>query len=345
MRTVEWRDGRVALIDQRALPHELTIVEYSDYRQVATAIRDMVVRGAPAIGVTAAMALAQAALASQATDRPALMRSLESAAAELRAARPTAVNLGWALDRMLRRAADGALVNAEQVRKALVAEAKAMADEDVAINRRMGANGAALIRDGDTIIHHCNTGGLAAVDYGTALGVIRCAHEQGKRIHVFLDETRPRLQGARLSAWELQQWGIPFTLIADGAAGHFLRRGRINLVLFGADRIARNGDVANKVGSYMLAVVARENGVPVYSVAPTSTVDLSISDGDAIPIEERDPREVTEIGGLRIAPEGSRAANPAFDVTPHRYITGIVTENGIAYPSFDSSLPRMVNPL
>jgi len=347
MRTVEWRDGKVAMIDQRALPHELVVIEYADYRQVVTAIRDMVVRGAPAIGVSAAMGLALAALQSNAPDRPTLLRDLESAANELRASRPTAVNLGWALDRMLRRArqdgGDESLTSADDVRAALVAEAQAMADEDVAVNKRMGANGAALIRDGDTIIHHCNTGGLAAVDYGTALGVVRCAHEQGKRIHVFLDETRPRLQGARLSAWELSQWGIPFTLIADGAAGHFLRQGRINLVLFGADRIARNGDVANKVGSYMLATVAHENGVPVYSVAPTSTVDLSLAEGDAIPIEERDPREVTEIGGVRIAPEGARAANPAFDVTPHRYLTGIVTENGIAYPPFDASLSRLVN--
>ena len=347
MRTVEWRDGKVAMVDQRALPHELVVVEYADYRQVVTAIRDMVVRGAPAIGVSAAMGLALAALQSKAQDKPTLLRDLESAANELRASRPTAVNLGWALDRMLRRArqdgGDESLTSADDVRAALVAEAQVMADEDVAVNKRMGTNGAALIRDGDTIIHHCNTGGLAAVDYGTALGVVRCAHEQGKRIHVFLDETRPRLQGARLSAWELSQWGIPFTLIADGAAGHFLRQGRINLVLFGADRIARNGDVANKVGSYMLATVAHENGVPVYSVAPTSTVDLSLAEGDAIPIEERDPREVTEIGGMRIAPEGARAANPAFDVTPHRYITGIVTENGIAYPPFDVSLPQLVN--
>ena len=347
MRTVEWRDGKVAMIDQRALPHELVVVEYADYRQVVTAIRDMVVRGAPAIGVSAAMGLALAALQSKAQDKPTLLRDLESAANELRASRPTAVNLGWALDRMLRRArqdsGDESFVSADEVRAALVAEAQAMADKDVAVNKRMGANGAALIRDGDTIIHHCNTGGLAAVDYGTALGVVRCAHEQGKRIHVFVDETRPRLQGARLTAWELQQWGIPFTLIADGAAGHFLRQGRINLALFGADRIARNGDVANKVGSYMLATVAHENGVPVYSVAPTSTVDLSLAEGDAIPIEERGPREVTEIGGVRIAPEGAHAANPAFDVTPHYYITGIVTENGIAYPPFDASLPRLVN--
>jgi len=344
MRTVEWRGGRVAMIDQRALPHELIVVECTDYRQVAAAIRDMAVRGAPAIGVTAAMGLALAALHSVAQDRPALLRDVEAAARELRAARPTAVNLGWALDRMLRRSIDESLVSADDVRAALVAEAQAMADEDVAVNRRMGANGAALIRDGDTVIHHCNTGGLAAVDYGTALGVIRCAREQGKRVHVFVDETRPRLQGARLTAWELQQWGIPFTLIVDGAAGHFLRKGKINLVLFGADRIARNGDVANKIGSYMLATVAHENGVPVYSVAPTSSVDLSLSDGDAIPIEERDPREVTDIGGVRIAPQGITAANPAFDVTPHRYLTGIVTENGIAYPPFDVSLPRLVTP-
>jgi len=342
MRTVEWRDGKIAMIDQRALPHELVVAEYADYRQVATAIRDMVVRGAPAIGVSAAMGLALASLQSQAQDRSTLLRDLESAAKELRAARPTAVNLGWALDRMMRRAQDASLASADDVRAALVAEAQAMAEEDVAVNKRMGAHGASLIRDGDTILHHCNTGGLAAVDYGTALGAIRCAHEQGKRVHVLVDETRPRLQGARLTAWELQQWGIPFTLIADNAAGHFLRRGSVNLVMFGADRIARNGDVANKIGSYKLAVVGRENGVPVYSVAPTSTVDLSLPDGDAIPIEERDPREVTEIGGARIAPEGVAVANPAFDVTPHRYITGIVTENGIAYPPFDVSLRLLV---
>jgi len=342
MRTVEWRDNKIALVDQRVLPHEFVVLEYADYRQVAAAITTMVVRGAPAIGVTAAMGLALASLQSAAKDKPALLRDLDSAAGELRAARPTAVNLGWALDRMLRLAKNESFPTADDIRRALVAQAQAMAEEDVAVNKRMGAHGATLIRDGDTISHHCNTGGLAAVDYGTALGVIRCAHEQGKRVHVFVDETRPRLQGARLTAWELTQWGIPFTLIADGAAGHFLRQGRINLVLFGADRIARNGDVANKVGSYMLAVVARENGIPVYSVAPTSTVDLSLPDGDAIPIEERDSKEVVEVGGVRIAPAGAHAANPAFDVTPHRYLTGIVTENGIAYPPFDVSLPRLV---
>jgi len=344
MRTVEWRDGKVAMIDQRALPHELAVAEYTDYRQVVAAIRDMVVRGAPAIGVSAAMGLALEALQSTARDRLALLRDLESAAKELRSARPTAVNLGWALDRMMRRATDSSFNSTDEMRAALVAEAQKIAEEDVAVNKRMGANGASLIHNGDTILHHCNTGGLAAVDYGTALGAIRCAHEQGKRVHVLVDETRPRLQGARLTTWELQQWGIPFTLIVDNAAGHFLRKGYVNLVMFGADRIARNGDVANKIGTYKLAVVARENGVPVYPVAPTSTVDLSLPDGDAIPIEERDPREVTDIGGVRIAPEGVAVANPAFDVTPYRYVTGIVTENGIAYPPFEVSLSRLVNP-
>ncbi|MBN1888350.1 MAG: S-methyl-5-thioribose-1-phosphate isomerase [Thermoflexales bacterium] len=341
MRTVEWYNNTVRLIDQRLLPHCLEVIEYGDYREVARAIGDMVVRGAPAIGVTAAMGMALAGLQSQAGDKAGLLVDLEQAAAELGAARPTAVNLGWGLRRLLELAARPDLDSAAAVRAALVAEAQAMADEDVAINQRMGAHGAALVRDGDTLLHHCNTGGLAAVDYGTALGVIRCAHEQGKHVHVLVDETRPRLQGARLTAWELQAWGIPFTLIADNAAGHFLRTGRVNMVLFGADRIAANGDVANKIGTYKLAVVARENGVPVYCVAPTSTVDLALPNGDTIPIEERDPREVTHIGDTPIAPEGCPAANPAFDVTPARYITGIVTENGLAYPPFDLSLRRL----
>ncbi len=342
MRTVEWQAGAVRLIDQRVLPHQLVIVEYRDYRDVAQAIHNMVVRGAPAIGVTAAMGMALAAVHSTATDKTTLLRELEKAAAVLRAARPTAVNLTWAIKRMLDRATRPELEGVAAIRAALVREAQAMAEEDVAINKRMGAHGATLIRDGDTILHHCNTGGLAAVDYGTALGAIRCAHEQGKRVHVLVDETRPRLQGARLTTWELQQWGIPFTLIADNAAGHLMRTGRVNLVMFGADRIAANGDVANKIGTYKLAVVARENGLPVYCVAPTSTVDLSLPTGEAIPIEERDPREVTHIEGIPIAPEGCPVANPAFDITPHRYITGIVTENGLAYPPFDVSLQRLV---
>lgn len=342
MRTIEWRtlDNTVRMIDQRALPHELKWVECRDYQAVAQAIRDMVVRGAPAIGVAAAMGLALAGLHSPASDPATLLSDLEAAAAVLRSARPTAVNLAWGLERMLAVAARAGDVQA--IRAALVAQAQAMADEDIAINKRMGEYGATLIQDGDTILHHCNTGGLAAVDYGTALGAIRCAHEQGKRVHVLVDETRPRLQGARLTTWELQQWGIPFTLIADTAAGYMMRTGRVNKVMFGADRIAANGDVANKIGTYQVSVVAHENGIPVYCVAPTSTLDLSLPNGDAIPIEERDPREVTHIEGQPIAPAGCPAANPAFDITPHRYITAIVTEKGIAAAPFDTSLQQLI---
>jgi methylthioribose-1-phosphate isomerase len=224
----------------------------------------------------------------------------------------------------------------------MLAEAQRLADEDVALNRRMGFNGAALVRDGDTILHHCNTGALATVDWGTALGVVRAAHEQGKRIHVLLDETRPRLQGARLSAWELKQLGVPFHVIADNAAGHFMRTGQVDLVLVGSDRTVANGDVANKIGTYSLAVLAKENGIPFYPVVPTSTIDLNLASGDQIPIEERSPAEVSSPYGTPIMPADFPARNPAFDVTPHRYVTGIVTENGIVYPPFGLNLRRAV---
>jgi methylthioribose-1-phosphate isomerase len=343
MRTVTWAEDAVHMIDQRLLPQQLVIAEYHDYREVAQAIRDMVVRGAPAIGAAAAFGLALAGLNSHASDRLTLLRDLEQAAAHLRRARPTAVNLTWALDRLMRVATSEDLESADDVRQALIAAAQALADEDVAINRRMGQNGAALIDDGDTVLHHCNTGALATVDYGTALGVIRAAHEQGKHFHVLVDETRPRLQGARLTAWELQQLGVAFDLIADNAAGYFMRTGQVDLVLVGADRIAANGDVANKIGTYKLAVVAKENGVPFYTVAPTSTVDLALASGDDIPIEERTAQEVLEIEGVAIAPQGVTVRNPAFDVTPHRYVTGIVTETGIVYPPFLKNLRRAVN--
>ncbi len=338
MRTVEWREDKVCLIDQRVLPAEYRVLQLETPEEVAWAIRDMAVRGAPAIGAAAAFGLAMAARRSPAHDRPGLWRDLEEAAAVLRAARPTAVNLTWALQRVLNRIA--AESDPEAMRAAALAEAQAIADEDVAINRRLGEIGAALIPDGATILHHCNTGALATVDYGTALGVIRTAHEQGKRIHVLVDETRPLLQGARLTAWELQQLGIPFTLIADNAAGHFLRTGQVDIVLVGADRVAANGDVANKIGTYKLAVVAKESGVPFYPCVPTSTIDLNTPTGDDIPIEERPPEEVTDLTfrGKPIAPAGVRVANPAFDITPHRYVTGIITENGIAYPPFTISL-------
>ncbi len=342
MRTVEWIEGKVRLIDQRLLPGEFRLLELDRPQQVADAIRDMAVRGAPAIGATAAFGLALAAQQSRAADRPALQRDLEEAAALLRAARPTAVNLGWAVERVLRRAV--AEADPVRARQAALDEAQAMADEDVRVNQRLGQFGAALVPDGATILHHCNTGALATVDYGTALGVVRTAHEQGKRVHVLVDETRPRLQGARLTAWELQQLGIPFTLIADNAAGHFLRTGQVDIVLVGADRVAANGDVANKIGTYKLAVVARENGVPFYPCVPVSTIDLATPTGDDIPIEERPAEEVVGLTyqGQPIAPQGVRVANPAFDVTPNRYVSGIVTENGVAYPPFTLSLPRMV---
>jgi methylthioribose-1-phosphate isomerase len=342
MRSVEWHDEKVRMIDQRLLPAECRLVEYDDYHEVARAIGTMVIRGAPAIGAAASFGMALAARQSEASGRDALLADLREAGDVLRAARPTAVNLSWAVARLLRRAEREP--DPAAIRDALLVEAQALADEDVEINKRLGAHGAALIRDGDTILHHCNTGALATVDYGTALGVVRAAHGQGKRIHVLVDETRPRLQGARLTAWELQQEGIPFTLIADNAAGHFMRTGQVDIVLVGSDRTAANGDVANKIGTYKLAVVAQANGIPFYPCVPASTVDLSLPTGDDIPIEERAADEVSGITyqGRPAAPEGVQVANPAFDVTPHRYVTGIVTENGIAYPPFDVSLRRLV---
>ena len=341
MRTVDWHDSRVRMIDQRRLPHAVVMVEYDDYHDVTAAIRDMVVRGAPAIGATGAFALALAAQQSAATSRDDLLADLDRAATVIRDARPTASNLAWGVDRLLR-TAEATPGDADAVRAALLAEAQAIADADVATNRRMGANGAALVPDGATILHHCNTGALATVDYGTALGVVRAAHEQGKAIRVLVDETRPRLQGARLTAWELQQLGVPQTVIADNAAGHFLHSGAVSLALVGADRIAANGDTANKIGTYNLAVLAKENGVPFYVVAPTSTVDLACPTGAAIPIEERDAREVTHVGSEQVTPDGVAVANPAFDVTPARYITAIITEQGVIYPPYEEGLRQAV---
>jgi len=342
MRTVEWDGGIVKMIDQRILPAEVKVVTFTDVAGVARAIREMYVRGAPAIGATAAFGMALAAQASEAQDVPGLRADLQAAAAQLRATRPTAVNLSWAVDRMLRRAGHPELASVAEVRAALVAEAQSIADEDVRINRAMGRIGQEVVRDGAHILTHCNAGALATVDYGTALGVVRAAVEHGKQVHVWVDETRPRLQGARLTAWELMRDQIPCTLIADNAAGQLMRTGRVDLVLYGADRVAANGDVANKVGSYKLAVVARENGIPCFCVSPTSTIDMSLPSGDDIPIEERPPEEVTELRGQRIAPLGVPVANIAFDITPHRYLTGIITERGIAYPPFDLSLPQIM---
>ncbi|MDX1686697.1 MAG: S-methyl-5-thioribose-1-phosphate isomerase [Candidatus Promineifilaceae bacterium] len=344
MRTVYWDydTNTVKMIDQRLLPWKHEIAEFDDYEDVARAINEMYVRGAPAIGAAAAFGMALAARQSAAEDGDALLEDLEAAGETLNAARPTAVNLSWAVKRQLITARDETLETADAVREALLKAAQKIADDDVALNRRMGYHGAELIEDGDTILHHCNTGALATVDWGTALGVIFTAHEQGKNIHVLVDETRPRLQGARLTAWELQQRGISYDIIADNAAGHFMRTGQVDVVLVGSDRTAANGDVANKIGTYKLAVVAKENGVPFYPVVPTSTVDLELANGDLIPIEERPTDEVLCVAGQQVAPEGASARNPAFDVTPHRYVTGIVTEMGIVYPPFTKHLREAV---
>jgi methylthioribose-1-phosphate isomerase len=340
MRTVFWEDGRVKMIDQRLLPGQFVIAEFATVDDVAFSIRDMAVRGAPAIGATGAYGMVVAAMQSAAGSRGQLLADLAAAKRTLDDARPTAVNLSWATARMLEVVEHTQAQDVAELRRLLLAEAEALADEDVEINRRMGFNGADLIPDGANLLHHCNTGALAAVDFGTALGVIFACQEQGKHIHVWVDETRPRLQGARLTAWELMRAEIPMHLIADNAAGHLMRAGKVDAVIFGADRVAANGDVANKVGSYKLAVVARENGIPVYSVVPTSTIDLNLPDGDHIPIEERDSHEVTHIGGVNITPENVPVYNPAFDVTPHKYLTAIITEEGVCYPPFTITLRR-----
>ncbi len=332
--TLRWMEpGSLSMIDQRYLPQEVIYRQYTTCAETAQAIREMVVRGAPAIGVAAAYGLALAAVHCQAVERASMRLEITQAAEVMAQARPTAVNLFWAIKRMLTVLDDPAFTLPDDLRRALVEEAHQMAREDIETNKKIGLNGLSVVPEGAGIAHHCNTGALATVDYGTALGVIRTAFEHGKHIHVFVDETRPRLQGARLTAWELQQLGIPHTVIVDGASGHFMRLGKIQVCFVGCDRIAANGDTANKVGTYNLALAAHAHGIPFYVVGPTSTIDRNTPDGDHIPIEERSADEVAQINGLSILPAGSHAANPAFDVTPARFITGIITEKGIAaYP-------------
>lgn len=349
MRTVFWENNHLKMIDQRILPGRFEILSYTDHVSVARAITDMVVRGAPAIGAAAAFGLALAGFESASSSTLDLITDLQAASATLKASRPTAVNLAWAIDRIMKKvlALSGAknrIVDSNALRQFVLEEAQRIADEDVEINKRMADHGATLINDGDTIIHHCNTGALAAVDWGTALGVIRTAHIQGKKIHVFVDETRPRLQGARLTAWELEQYGIPYEIISDNTAGYFLKAGKVQKCFVGSDRTTANGDVANKIGTYMLALAAHDNGVPFYPVVPTSTIDLSLAHGDLIPIEERNPEEVLglEFHGERVAPINAKARNIAFDVTPNRLVTGIVTENGVVYPPFEVNLRKAV---
>jgi len=317
---IKWRGDALDLLDQRLLPREMTYVACRDAHDVAAAIRDMVVRGAPAIGVSAAFGLALAAMRGD---------DVRAAAEELRATRPTAVNLMWALDRMLGVHARGGN---------LTAEACAIFDEDVESCRRIGRFGAELLGDSATVLTHCNAGALATAGYGTALGVIRAAIEGGKRVAVFADETRPYLQGARLTAWELQQEGIDVTLITDSMAGHFFQKGTFDAVVVGADRIAVNGDVANKIGTYTVAVLANAHGVPFYVAAPLSTIDVRCPNGAAIPIEERSAAEVTRIGGTSVAPEGVAVRHPAFDVTPANLITAIITDRGVLRAPYEEAI-------
>jgi methylthioribose-1-phosphate isomerase len=333
---ISWHDGRVRLLDQTRLPVEEVWLEIGDERDLADAIKQMRVRGAPLIGITAAYGVALAAARITAADMPGFLTELDQAIEMLGATRPTAVNLFWALRRM--RAVARRAATADEARSRLLAEARAIHEEDVAGNRMMGCIGADLIADGATVLTHCNAGALATGGYGTALGVIRAARESGKEVKVFVDETRPVLQGARLTAWELVREGIPATLIADSAAGSLMRRGLISCVVVGADRIAANGDVANKIGTYQAAVLAHEHGIPFYVAAPTSTLDLTLPNGDEIPIEERRAEEVTHFAALPTAPAGIRVFNPAFDVTPARYVSAIVTERGIARPPYGESL-------
>ena len=340
MRSVEWHDGAVKMIDQRALPWRLEFARLETAAAVTEAIANMTVRGAPAIGAAAAFGMALAARQSAATTLDELILDLLRDGELLKGARPTAVNLAWAVDQLLDMARSGEFSNVEDLRQALLLAAQQIADDDVAINRRIGAKGSVLIQPGATVLHHCNTGALATVDYGTALGVIRHAHEAGKEFHVLLDETRPRLQGSRLSAWELEALGVSYDIIADTAAGYYMQSGEVNLILVGADRVAANGDVANKIGTYQLAVMAAAHDIPFYAAVPTSTIDLELASGADIPIELRDPSEVTTPYDNPIAPAHYKARNPAFDVTPQRYLSGIITENGIARPPFHESLRR-----
>jgi len=330
---VEWLGDRVRLLDQTLLPGGEVYLETSDYREIAAAIKELKVRGAPAIGVAGAYGMALGGLAVQGGSLDEFRKEMRQVSDTLRGTRPTARNLFHALDRM------DAVVNSGKdiagIRTALVDEAVKIHNEEAGATEQLSKAGADLIEDGFTVLTHCNTGPLATTGYGTALGVIIYAHEQGKKVKVFAGETRPLLQGARLTCWELQKAGIPVTLITDNMAGHFMSRTKVDCVIVGADRIAANGDTANKIGTYSLAVLAKENGVPFYVAAPTTTIDVTLASGEEIPIEQRSPDEVTSFHGVRTAPEGCDAASPAFDVTPHRYISAIITERGILRGPFN----------
>jgi methylthioribose-1-phosphate isomerase len=341
IKTLEWTRDGVRFIDQTRLPIEEVYVTARTYQEVATAIREMIVRGAPALGVAAAMGIALGVMQSSARDQAALDREFEQIAKTISETRPTAVNLFWGIQRMRDKLASVAGQPLERIKDVLVDEAQQMYLEDIAANQAMGRHGATLMPSSGGVLTHCNAGALATCGYGTALGVIRAAIESGKKLHVFADETRPFLQGARLTAWELTKDGIQTTIIADNMAGAMMRQGKIKAAVVGADRIAANGDVANKIGTYTVAVLAKEHGIPFYVAAPWSTVDMNTPSGDQIPIEQRSPREVTHHGGKQMAPDGALVENPAFDVTPSKYVTAIITERGIARAPYAEALKEL----
>ena len=339
-RALEWIDGRLRMLDQSELPEDQVFVNLDNYRDVVSAIKEMRVRGAPAIGVAAAYGIALGASSIEAANKDDFLTQLNQITQTFAASRPTAVNLFRAIGRM-KKAAEGDDI--AEMKKSLINEAKRIHEEEETATKELSRLGADLLKDGCTVLTHCNAGPLATAGYGTALGVIKAAKEQGKKVSVFVTETRPLLQGARLTAWELMEEGIPVTLITDSMAGYFMRRREIDCVIVGADRIAANGHTANKIGTYSLAVLANAHGIPFYVAAPTSTIDLSLASGYQIPIEERSPEEVTHIKGVPIAPKGVRAVNPAFDVTPHAYITAIITEKGIIRAPYTEGLRAMVS--
>jgi len=339
MKVIEWLGDRVRILDQTRLPREEVYLELSRYQDIASAITELKIRGAPAIGVAGAYAVALGALKIKAVAKGELLGKLRGISQTIASTRPTARNLFRAIDRMQQVAEAGGDI--EQIKTALVSEAIKIQTEEAEATIKLSQLGAGLIGDGFTILTHCNTGALATAGYGTALGVIKKAWEQGKKLKVFATETRPLLQGARITAWELNKAGIPFTLITDSMAGYFISRGEVNCVIVGADRIAANGDTANKIGTYTLAVLAKEHGVPFYVAAPTTTIDLTLASGVQIPIEQRSGEEVTHIQGVAIAPEGTKAANPAFDITPHKYITAIITENGIIREPYGEGMKKI----
>jgi len=343
--TLEWTSHGVRFLDQTKLPTEEAYVTCTTHEQVADAIRTMIVRGAPAIGVAAAMGIALAAHNSTAESAADLKRDLDHASDVISKTRPTAVNLFWAIQRMKEKFERVRIRPITQIKQALIEEAQRMHAEDIAANQAMGRHGATLMPSEGGVLTHCNAGALATAGYGTALGVIRAAVEQGKKIHVYADETRPFLQGARLTAWELMKDSIPTTVISDNMAGAMMKQGKIGAIVVGADRIAANGDVANKIGTYTVAVLAKEHGIPFYVAAPISTLDLACPDGSKIPIEQRNVQEVTHIAGKQMVPDGVCIENPAFDVTPAKYVTAIVTERGIAKAPYKESLMRLATNL